>query len=106
MNEEIIKKAKEAKTAEDLLALARENNIELTEDQARELLDRLHPATGELADDELDNVTGGGCISGVHYMNSAGWLQQFFVSDTVMKHGQDPNQTDRGQTGQGHVVRL
>ena len=106
MNEEIIKKAKEAKTAEELLALAKENSIELTEDQARELFDRLHPATGELSDDELDNVAGGGCVSSVHYTNSAGWIQRFFVSDIVMRSGPEPNQTNRGQTGQGRVVRL
>ena len=32
MNEEMIKKAKEAKSVEELLALARENGIELTEE--------------------------------------------------------------------------
>ena len=62
MNQEIIAKAREAKSAEELLAMAKENDIELTGEQAKEYYDRLH-ATGELADDELDNVAGGGCGS-------------------------------------------
>ena len=62
MNQEIIAKAREAKSAEELLAIARENDLQLNEDGARELYDRLH-ATGELSDDELDNVAGGGCGS-------------------------------------------
>ncbi|MCH5187402.1 MAG: hypothetical protein J1F63_03275 [Oscillospiraceae bacterium] len=60
MNEEMIKKAKETKTVEELIALANENDIELTEELAKEYFERLH-ATGELADDELENVSGGGC---------------------------------------------
>ena len=58
MNQEIIAKAREAKSAEELLAMAKENDIEFTGEQAKEYYDRLH-ATGELADDELDNVAGG-----------------------------------------------
>ena len=62
MDQEIIAKAREAKSAEELLAMAKENDIELTGEQAKEYYDRLH-ATGELSDDELDNVAGGGCGS-------------------------------------------
>ena len=62
MNSELIAKAKEAKSAEELLSLAKENAIELTGEQAKEYYDRLH-TTGELADDELDSVSGGGCRS-------------------------------------------
>ena len=58
MNKELIAKAKEAKSVEELLALARENNIELTEEQAKECYDRLK-GIGELSDDELANVAGG-----------------------------------------------
>ena len=61
MNEEILKKAKAAKSVEELLALAKENGIELTEEQAKAYFAQLHPTTGELADDELDAVAGGGC---------------------------------------------
>lgn len=59
MNEELVKKAKEAKTVEELLALAKENSIELTEEQAKACFDQLHSTSGELSDDELDDVAGG-----------------------------------------------
>lgn len=43
----------------ELLALAKENGIEMTEEQAKEYFAKLNTKTGELADDELDNVSGG-----------------------------------------------
>lgn len=58
---EMIEKAKAAKTVEELVALAKANNVELTEDEAKTYFAQLNPATGELSDDELDNVAGGGC---------------------------------------------
>jgi len=61
LNEELLAKAKEAKTLEELTALAKENSIELTEEEAKAYFEQLHPKTGELSDDELDNVAGGGC---------------------------------------------
>jgi len=56
---ELIEKAKAVKTAEELIALAKESNIELTEEQAKEYLEKLNPKMGEISDDELDNVAGG-----------------------------------------------
>ena len=61
LNKELLVKAKEAKTPEELLTLAKENGADLTEESARTYFDLLHPQTGELSDDELDNVSGGGC---------------------------------------------
>ena len=63
MNNELIAKAKEAKTAEELMALAKESGEEITEERAKAYFDLLNPKTGELSDDELDNVSGGGCYS-------------------------------------------
>ena len=63
MNNELIAKAKEAKTAEELMALAKESGEEITEESAKAYFDLLNPKTGELSDDELDNVSGGGCYS-------------------------------------------
>ena len=63
MNNELIAKAKQAKNPEELLALAKENGVELTEESAKAYFNQLNPKTGELADDELDNVAGGGCQS-------------------------------------------
>lgn len=58
---EFIEKAKSAASAEELLALAEKYNIEMTAEEANEYFTQLHPKRGELSDDELDNVAGGGC---------------------------------------------
>lgn len=60
MKDELMNKAKQAANTEELLELARSENIELTEEKAQEFFMRLH-AEGELSDDELDAVAGGGC---------------------------------------------
>ena len=57
---EQIEKARQANSPEEILVLAKENNIELSEDKAKEYFDRLNNS-GELSDEELDNVSGGGC---------------------------------------------
>ena len=55
---ELIEKARQAKSHEELIALAKENGIELSEDKAKEYFERLN-LSGELSDEELDNVAGG-----------------------------------------------
>ena len=62
---EMIEKAKGAKSAEELLALAKEGNFEMTEDEAKDYFAQLNPASGELTDDDLDNVAGGSCSGAV-----------------------------------------
>ena len=62
---ELIAKAKAAKTAEELIELAKDNNVELTEEEAKTYFEQLN-ANGAVADDELDTVAGGsdgGCGS-------------------------------------------
>lgn len=61
MNQELITKAKAAKSVEELLELAKASNVELNEEQAKEYFAKLNPTKGELSDDELDDVSGGGC---------------------------------------------
>ena len=58
---EMIEKAKAAKTAEELLEIAKANNIEMTADEAATYFAQLNPKSGELNDDDLDAVAGGGC---------------------------------------------
>lgn len=63
MNEELVMKAKAVKSAEELMALAKENGMELTEEEASAYLGQLNKS-GELSDEELDSVSGGGCGRG------------------------------------------
>ena len=59
MNEELLEKLRRAKTAEEVIALGKEYGKELTEEQAKELLEMTGNATGELSDEELEAVAGG-----------------------------------------------
>ena len=56
---ELIAKAKAAKSAKELLELAKENGVELTEEEAETCFEQLH-ANAEVSDDELEAVSGGG----------------------------------------------
>ena len=58
---ELIAKAKSTKSAEELRTLAEENNVELTEEEARTYFEQLN-ANGAVSDDELDSVAGGGFL--------------------------------------------
>ena len=55
---ELIAKAKAAKSAEELFELAKENNVELTEEEAKTYFEQLN-ANGAVSDDELELVAGG-----------------------------------------------
>ncbi len=67
-NEETLAKAKQAKSVKELLTLAKESDVEITAEQAQEIFARLNQKSGELSDDELDNVAGGGCHNGEGYL--------------------------------------
>ena len=58
ISKELLEKAKQAKTAEELLAMAKAENIELTEEQAAQAFAKMNKNC-ELSDEELDNVSGG-----------------------------------------------
>jgi predicted ribosomally synthesized peptide with nif11-like leader len=60
---EMIEKAKAAKSAEELLEIAKANGVEMTAEEAATYFAQLNPKSGELDDDDLDNVAGGGCGS-------------------------------------------
>ena len=60
---EMIEKAKAAGSAEELLELAKANGVEMTADEAAAYFAQLNPKSGELDDDDLDAVAGGGCES-------------------------------------------
>ena len=58
LNQELIAKAKEVKSVEELSALLKEYGIEITEEDAKALFDAFS-SDGELTDDELGAVAGG-----------------------------------------------
>ena len=76
--EEQLKKMNSAKSAEELIALAKAEGIEATEEQIKAYFASMHNE-GELADDELDNVSGAGCDSAkpapqrAKYKGKLGW---------------------------------
>ncbi len=62
MNSELLSKAMEAKSPEELIAVAKETGRELSAEQAEKLFSSLKNG-GELSDDELDSAVGGGCAA-------------------------------------------
>ena len=89
ISKELLEKAKAAKSAEELLALAKNEGIELTAEQAAKAFAELNK-TGELSDEELDNVSGG----------CKGRTPKFSVNDRVSHKGSD------GKEVYGTVVNI
>ena len=89
ISKELLEKAKMAKTAKELLAMAKAENIELTEEEATKAFAELNK-NGELSDEELDNVAGG----------CEGRTPKFSVNDRVSHKGSD------GKEVYGTVVRI
>lgn len=88
MNKELIAKAKETKTVGELLALAKENDVELTAEEAETYFEQLHPKTGELSDEELDNVAGGGCYAkDGHLLTTIGYKCRFYEENPIKPYG-------------------
>lgn len=73
-NSDIIAKARLAKSPEEIARLAEANGTPITPERANVLYGRLHPsAAQELADDELDSVSGGGCGGGSNHSMTCRW---------------------------------
>ncbi len=77
MDKELLEKAKKAESVESLISLAEENKIKLSREEAEKIFTRLN-SNGEMSDDDLDAVSGGGCSEYVfsgpkyvigHYVN-------------------------------------
>ena len=80
-HEELLLKAKAAQSAEELISLANENGMEMTVESAQAYFEQLHK-TGELADDELDNVAGGGCYhNGDLVVTPLGYCRDWICSE-------------------------
>lgn len=65
---EMIMKGKEANTVEELKEMAVKENWNISDEEANAYFEELQKyktqSTGELSDDELDDVSGGGCYKG------------------------------------------
>ena len=57
--EEVLPKAVNCQSVADIMKLAEDHNVHLTEAEADELLDSIHHTVKELSDSELEAVTGG-----------------------------------------------
>ena len=57
LSHEIVEKIKSANSADEVLAIAKECNVEITPEEANKYFHQLH--SGELDDDLLVNVSGG-----------------------------------------------
>ena len=89
LSKELLEKEKRAKSAEELIEMAKAENIELSAEQAAKTLAQLN-RNGELSDEELDNVSGG----------CGGRPPKFSVNDRVSHKGSD------GKAVYGTVVRI
>ena len=84
---ELLEKAKAAKSAEELIALAKENGAEITAEEAHAYFAKLNSQSDELSDDELDQVAGGCYVDVYDKFDSCG---QFTCR---ICGGSDPNCT-------------
>lgn len=69
ITEELLEKIKSVKSAEEMMALAKENGIEISAEDAEKYYVQL-AKTGELSDDELDNVSGGACSGNANLLTT------------------------------------
>ena len=104
ISQELIAKAKKAKSAEEIMELAKENGIEMSEETAKMYFEQISPKRGELSDEELDNVAGGGCYSKDGHLwptigHKCKYYEESILNPTGVKGtccrckywGQDPN---------------
>lgn len=73
LTKEMIEKAKTVKSAAELLELAKAEGVEMTAEEAEEYFAGLHKQ-GELSDEELDNVAGGGCFEPDYKYEVGDWV--------------------------------
>ena len=55
---ELLEKLQAAKSAEELIEIAKANGVEIAPDKAEELFTKLN-AEGEISDDDVENIAGG-----------------------------------------------
>lgn len=79
---ELMAQAEKTESVQELIALAVENGVELDEEQAQIWFGRFHGNTGELSDEELANVSGGGCYTADGYLKTTiGYKCEYYEED-------------------------
>ena len=73
ISKELFEKAKQAKTAEELLEMAKAENIELSAEQAAKAFAELNKS-GELSDEELDNVAAAAAATSRYLLSDSGCM--------------------------------
>ncbi len=59
-NSDLLQKVQQANSVEELSTFAKKNHLEVSEEEINAYYNRFHK-TGEMTDNELNNVSGGGC---------------------------------------------
>ena len=59
-NKNLIEKARKVKSVDELITLAKDNGVELPLEEANKIFSEIKEY-GEIKDDDLDKVSGGGC---------------------------------------------
>lgn len=77
-SKELIEKAKNAKSIDEIKEIAKENNLEINDKEAQIVFNKFH-SNGELSEEELDNVAGGQCVP-----ESSGLTPKYKVGDEVI----------------------
>ena len=99
--QEMIEKARKAGSVEELLALAKENGYELSKEEAEEYFAQMHKS-GELSDEELENVSGGGCRKNGHLVVSVLYSCDYW---RCKKDGSGFGRTERTIYNEGTSVK-
>lgn len=82
---ELVEKAKQAKSAEELLEMAKAENIALSTEEAEKVFAELNK-TGELSDEELDNVAGGCSPSDPPKYNIGDYVEYYYQYETTWSY--------------------
>lgn len=78
INKELIEQAKKAASVDEIKTIAKENDLEISDEEAKTVFERFH-TSGEISDEELDNVAGGKCVP-----ESSGMTPKYKVGDEVI----------------------
>ena len=95
---ELVERAKQTTSVEELAELAASCGIEMTAGRAQDAFDKTHAtqAPGEIADRELDDVAGGGCES-----DDSTWYNGYICpkcGGKIRKSGNAPACCEKGCT--------